>query len=143
MDIQIQKITNSDFESFKDILVSEFDNFWNLQILKQEIESLNTYYIVAKYNNEVVGFAGIKMTFDNADLMNIVVKKDFRNKGIGTLLLKSLIDICNNFNISKLFLEVCEDNICAINLYNKLGFKEISIRKNYYKNKSAKIMLKK
>lgn len=143
MNVKIQEITPSDFKSFKDVFNSEFDDFWNLQTLQQEIEASNTYYIVAKYNNQVIGFAGIKITLDSADIMNIVVKKDFRKKGVGTFLVENLIKKCDNLNISKLFLEVNEENIYAINLYSKLGFKQISIRKNYYKDKSAKIMLKK
>ena len=77
---------------------------------------------------------------DEADIMNIVTKKSYRNQGIGTLLLENLISICQNLNLSSLSLEVNEDNQTAIHLYKKLGFKEIGIRKNYYKNKNGIIM---
>ena len=45
----------------------------------------NSKYLVAKINNEIVGFAGIKIILDSADIMNIVTKKTFRNKGIRNL----------------------------------------------------------
>lgn len=142
MDIQIQDMTLSDLICIKDILSSEFDNFWNYDILKSELESENSKYIVAKYNNEIVGFAGVKVVMEQADIMNIVTKKIYRNNGIGKLLLKSLIDICKNLNVTSIMLEVNEKNLPAIHLYTGFGFKTLSIRTNYYGNNSAIIMQK-
>lgn len=142
MDIQIQDMTLSDLNCIKDILSSEFDNFWNYDILKSELESENSKYIVAKYNNEIVGFAGVKVVMEQADIMNIVTKKNYRNNGIGKLLLKSLLDICKKLNVTSIMLEVNEENLPAIHLYKNFGFKTLSIRNNYYGNNSAIIMQK-
>ena len=139
--IDIQEMSLNDLEKFKDILISDFDDFWNYNILKEEFESPNSKYIIAKTNDgEIIGFAGIKIILDNADIMNIVVKKSWRNQGVGNLLLNNLISLCKNFNLSSLSLEVNEDNLPAIHLYEKFGFKQIGLRKNYYKDKSALIM---
>ena len=130
----------NDLENIKNILISDFDDFWNYNILKDELESENSIYIVAKSNNEIIGFAGIKILLDEADIMNIVTKKCYRNQGIGTLLLKNLISTSKNSNLHSLSLEVNEENKIAIHLYENLGFKNIGIRKNYYKSKNGKIM---
>ena len=74
--------------------------------------------------------------------MNIVVKKNYRNNGVGTLLLENLISLCNELNLQSLSLEVNEENLPAINLYKKFGFKDIGTRKNYYKDKNGIIMKK-
>ena len=140
MDIKIEKMTLNDLENIKNILISDFDDFWNYNILKDELESENSIYIVAKSNKEIIGFAGIKILLDEADIMNIVTKKCYRNQGIGTLLLKNLISISKNLNLHSLSLEVNEENKTAIHLYENLGFKNIGIRKNYYKSKNGKIM---
>lgn len=140
MDIKIEKMSLNDLENIKNILISDFDDFWNYNILKDELESENSIYIVAKSNNEIIGFAGIKILLDEADIMNIVTKKIYRNQGIGTLLLKNLISISKNLNLHSLSLEVNEENKTAIHLYENLGFKNIGIRKNYYKSKNGKIM---
>ena len=84
---------NNELE-LKDTLYSDFDNFWSYNVLKQELENKNTTYIVAKENDEVVGFAGLSICLDEASLNNIVVKKSHRNRGIGGELLESLIDLC-------------------------------------------------
>ena len=140
MDIKIEKMTLNDLENIQNILISDFDDFWNYNILKDELESKNSHYIVAKSNKEIIGFAGIKILLDEADIMNIVTKKIYRNQGIGTLLLKNLISISKNLNLHSLSLEVNEENKTAIHLYENLGFKNIGIRKNYYKSKNGKIM---
>lgn len=140
MDIKIEKMILTHLEKIKTLLISDFDDFWNYNILKEELESENSKYIIAKLDDEIIGFAGIKLVMDEADIMNIVTKKSYRNQGIGTLLLENLISICQNLNLSSLSLEVNEDNQTAIHLYKKLGFKEIGIRKKYYKNKNGIIM---
>lgn len=78
-DIKTFQMTMIDLESIKDNLIEEFDNFWDYNILKEELSSSNSYYIVAKLNKNIVGFTGIKIIFDQAELMNIVTKKDMRN----------------------------------------------------------------
>lgn len=140
--IEVYKMSLNDLESIKEILVSDFDDFWDYSILKDELSSTNSYYLVAKSNNEILGFVGIKSVLDEADIMNIVVKKSKRNSGIGSLLLKNIIELCKTLNISTLFLEVNEKNIPAILLYKKFGFKEIGFRKNYYKENNAIVMKK-
>ena len=143
MDIKIEKITITDLNNIKDNLQNDFDDFWNYNILKEEIESNNSKYIVAKIDDQVVGFAGIKIVMDEADIMNIVTKRSYRNQGIGTLLLENLISIAYELKLSSISLEVNEENMPAIHLYEKFDFKNLGIRKNYYQDKNAIIMTKK
>lgn len=76
--ISIMKI--EDLENIKDTLEVDFDDFWNYNIFKSEIENPNSIYFVVKENNETVGFAGMLVIIDEADITNIVVKKSFRGK---------------------------------------------------------------
>lgn len=140
-EIDIQEMSLNDLEKIKGILVSDFDDFWNYNILKEELESSNSKYIIAKTNDcEIIGFAGIKIIINTADIMNIVVKKSWRNQGVGNLLLNNLVYLCKKLNLSSLSLEVNEDNQSAIHLYEKFGFKRIGLRKNYYKNNDGIVM---
>lgn len=142
MDINICEMSLSDLKLIKDCLLSDFDNFWNYNILESELESQDSNFFVAKIDNEIVGFAGIKIIVDEADIMNIVVKKAFRNMGIGKLLLKKLIETANKLNLTSIILEVNKENSIAIKLYESFGFKEVGIRKNYYGNTDGIIMKK-
>ena len=87
----ISEMNLLDLENIKDCLLTDFDNFWSYNILKQELENGKSKYFVAKQENEIVGFAGILLIIDQVNIMNIVVKKDKRNFGIGSLLLEEII----------------------------------------------------
>lgn len=143
--ISITEMNLSDLEEIKDILTIDFDDFWNYKTFKSELESTSSKYFLARdeSKNEIVGFAGIKIILGEADIMNIVTKKTCRNQGIGTALLKKIINVSIELNLKTLTLEVNEENLKAISLYKKFGFKEIGSRKNYYKDKNAIIMTKK
>ena len=140
--IDIMPMTLDDFYAIENIFSSDFDAFWNANILKEELQSNSSKFLVAKFKNEVIGFAGFKILVDEADIMNIAVKQSYRCNGVGSLLLKSLIDLFNSFHLHSLNLEVNEKNIVAIKLYKKFGFKEVSIRKNYYPDNSNAIIMK-
>ena len=139
---KIEMMSLNDLETIKDILQTEFDEFWTYEILQQELLSNNSKYIVAKsLDNIIVGFAGIKIILDTAELMNIVTKKSFRANGIGKLMLEYLINMCKNGKIKTLNLEVNSQNTIAINLYKKYNFKEIGLRKKYYNNTYDAILM--
>ena len=136
-------MTLEDLEQMKDTLYSDFDNFWSYNVLKQELENKNTTYVVAKENDEIIGFAGLSTCLDEATLNNIVVKKSHRNRGIGGELLESLIELCSELHMRTFTLEVDTTNEPAIHLYEKFGFKNLGIRKKYYNNsRDAFIMTK-
>lgn len=141
MDIIISKMTLSDLLEIKDILISDFDDFWNFDVFRSELENENSKYLVAKFNTEIVGFAGIWKAVDDIHITNIVTKKCYRYKGIGSKLLEELIELSKKENLSSLTLEVNENNIYAIKLYEKYNFKKIGLRRNYYaQNENATIM---
>ena len=79
-EIEISVMNMSDLNEIKDILESEFDDFWNYEVFKSEIENPNSVYFVAKLNNEIIGFIGVLLIIDTAEITNIVVKKAVRGK---------------------------------------------------------------
>lgn len=115
-------MTMSDFDEIKNILETEFDEFWKPSILESELKSENSKYIVLKENGVILGFAGIIITPVDTQITNIVTKKSERKKGIGTLLLDRLINITKEIGKDSISLEVNELNEPAINLYKKEGF---------------------
>lgn len=134
IDIVIEDMTLSHLNDISSILTTDFDEFWNNNILETELKNPFSKYIVAKIENEIVGFAGVIDTVDQLEITNIVVKKIFRGKGIGNKLLIELIKIAKNRNKKEIILEVNDQNLVAIKLYEKNGFKNIGIRKKYYNN---------
>lgn len=139
--LEITKMELSDLDEISSTLTSCFDNFWNYNILKSELGNTNSKYIVAKLNNEIVGFAGIINTLDQMEITNIVVRKDMRNQGIGNTLLNELIKLTIDSKMNTIFLEVNSNNFSAIKLYEKNGFKQVGLRKKYYNNTDDAILM--
>ena len=99
----------------KEYLENEFNNnpFIKVLILKEDI---------------IIGYLYYSDIYDRVEINQIEIEENHRNCGKGSLLLKELTDTVDK-NIT---LEVREDNIPAIKLYEKFNFKKVAIRKNYY-----------
>lgn len=143
MKINIDKMTFQDILLIEPHFSDNFDKFWSVDILKTDFQNTDSEYIVARINSEIVGFAGIKIILDTADIMNIAVKNNKRCLGIGSLLLSNLIDVAKQNSCNSIMLEVNENNIAAIRLYEKFDFERISFRKKYYNNTYDAIIMKK
>lgn len=143
MNLLIEKMTLKDLEKISDIFYSEFDDYWTINMLKQELENSNTYYLVAKINDEIVGFGGVYKILDEMNINYIVTKKNKRNLGIASQILYNLISFANTKKIKTIMLEVNEKNIFAIKLYEKFEFKKVGLRKEYYNNTDNAIMMTK
>ena len=139
--MEISIMTLNDYEQIKSNLHEEYDDFWTEGILKKEIENENSRLIIAKDDKNILGFAGIWITPVDCQITNIVVKKTNRKQGIGSKLLEKLIEIAKETKFDILGLEVNENNLSAISLYEKYGFKIVGIRKKYYNNIDNAILM--
>ena len=82
INLSIVPMTLSDLDKIKENLETGFDDFWNYNILKNELENKSSTYFCIKENDSIVGFSGITIVLDEADITNIVIKKTHRNKRI-------------------------------------------------------------
>ena len=80
----------------------------------------------------IFGFAGLWMMADEAHIMNIAVREEYRGGGIGELLLISLIDLALELKAQRILLEVRVSNTAAQKLYAKYGFETVGLRHAYY-----------
>lgn len=143
MNLEVYNMTDYDLSLIKDILISDFDDFWTYDVLQEELNNPNSEYFVAKLENNILGFAGIWKAVDDVHITDIVVKKSNRQTGIGSKLLEKLIQTAKSQNFNSITLEVNEHNQPAINLYLKYGFKNVGFRKKYYGNKDNAIIMTK
>lgn len=134
MNITIEKMTKEHLEQIKNILMTEFDEFWNANVLEKELENPLSDYIVAISGNEVVGYAGLWQPCEEGHITNIVTKLDKRGNKIASKMLEELIKIAENKNMKCVTLEVNVHNEIAIKLYKKYNFKEVGKRPKYYYN---------
>lgn len=135
--LEIKKMNISDLNS---IDMNEFDDFWNISNLKNDLLSENSIWFIAKIEDVVIGFVGFKKVFDEAEIMDIAVHKNYRMQGIASQMLAYMINEAKLMNIKRINLEVNEKNLPALNLYKKFGFIEIGRRKKYYGDLDAILM---
>lgn len=115
---------------------------WTEKMILDAFESGNYIFLKAVEGEETVGYLSATICLDECELCNIAVDKEYRRKGVGSLLLSALSFECNALNATIIFLEVNEYNEGAIALYRKHNFVEISRRNGYYGYADAIIMSK-
>ncbi|NCW38159.1 MAG: ribosomal-protein-alanine N-acetyltransferase [Proteobacteria bacterium] len=97
--------------------------------------------LICKKDNLMIGFIIFSPISSEAHILSISVRNEMQSKGIGTMLLKSMLDQCKVMNYKKIFLEVRVSNEKAINFYEKFGFSKDAIRNNYYTDNSEDALL--
>ncbi len=105
--------------------------------ISQFEESITSYVsTVIEHNHQVVGFCILQPVLDEANLLLMAIHPSQQGRGLGYQLLEESITLLKN-NPVQIFLEVRESNQAAIALYEKSGFHQIDLRKNYYPNKDG------
>ncbi|HOM01490.1 MAG TPA: ribosomal protein S18-alanine N-acetyltransferase [Acetivibrio sp.] len=132
-DVEISYMTLEDID---DVMVVEKLSFtipWSKNALIEEVlNNRMAIYITAKINGKVIGYAGMWKIFDEGHITNIAVHPEFRQNGIGSMLVEKLVGIAKERGIERMTLEVRKSNTAAQALYFKYGFKEQGCRKGYY-----------
>ena len=127
----IRLMNNTDVRSVTNIEYKVQTHPWTI---KQFEEAVQTYQsTVIEEDGKVIGFCILQPVLDEANLLLMAVDPDFQGKGYGYKLLEESINLLKNSPV-QIFLEVRESNVAAIALYEKAGFHQIDLRKNYYPN---------
>jgi [ribosomal protein S18]-alanine N-acetyltransferase len=116
---------------------------WSSAMFWNELAQRN-FYIVAVDDSDVVGYAGLAVTADEAWVQNIAVRRTAQRRGIGRELLESLLGEAARQGIKKTLLEVAVDNAPAQRLYATYDFEPVGIRRGYYQpsNTDALVMMR-
>lgn len=100
---------------------------WTAPFIKENLQAESSRYFLARADEKLVGFLSLTVMFEEIEVTNLAVSKEFQHQKIASRLLTKLS------NEQKLiFLEVRESNLIAQGLYEKFGFKAYHLRKNYY-----------
>jgi len=110
---------------------------WTIKNFKDCIEK-GYYSLVLKEDNKVIGFAILSVSTEESHLLNIGLTSLKRGRGLGRELLEKMIMAAEVMGSKKIFLEVRISNIIAIDLYKASGFKEVGLRKKYYRLKEGR-----
>ena len=141
------KISPANKNQLDDIIAIENASFtcpWSRQSFEEAMNSDNIRVLtVTDEENRVLAFSCLLIIEYEAEILNIAVSENFRNRGIGKLLADHMVSICHEKDVTDIFLEVRDSNISAQHLYEKCEFKAIGKRKKYYTNPTEDAILMK
>lgn len=131
-DIRIEPMNET---HLKDLALLEKQCFsvpWSENALRVELEKENSRFFVAITKDEVSGYIGANNVLGEVYIDNIAVFYNYRGFGVGESLLKHLIEVSKKEKCDLVTLEVRVSNTPARNLYEKLGFQNVGVRKSFY-----------
>lgn len=111
-----------------------FSDPWSENSVSSELNNPLSLWLVAVDGERVAGYVGSQSVMGESDMMNIAVHPDYRRRGLAEMLVAELVTALKNAGNTCLTLEVRASNAPAIALYEKTGFSQIGLRKNYYRN---------
>jgi len=100
--------------------------------INEVLENKFARYVVATFDNKIIGYAGMWLIADEAHITNVATHPEYRGIGAASSMFDALLSICKTESITSMTLEVRESNLAALNLYRKYDFIEEGIRKEYY-----------
>ena len=131
--ITYRKMTPDDVEAVHAIELATFPTPWTLDSFHYEMrENQYAHYLVAEDEKGIIGFCGMWLVIDAAQITNVAVVERMRGQKIGEALMKEAMRVAREGNMDVMSLEVRVTNVVAQNLYRKLGFQDGGIRKGYY-----------
>ena len=140
--ISIKQINENDIDLCYE-LDSKTISLWNKNQWKDEFKKEGIKIFGILHSNLLIGICVFQVVLDEAQINYFVVNKKFRKKGFGSYLMSYLIKQCVELNISKLLLEVSNNNLQAEKFYSRFNFSTVGIRKNYYKDGSHALLKEK
>ena len=140
--ISIEQIYMKDIDLCYE-LDSDTISLWNKTQWANEFKKEDTKIFGLLITNLVIGICVFQVVLDEAQINYFVVKKKFREKGLGSYLMSYLIKKCEKLNLKKILLEVSQGNITAEKFYSYFDFSTVGIRKNYYKDGSNALLKEK
>lgn len=128
----VRFMTKDDLEQTAALEKEIFSMPWSKQAFLESLESDNTIYLVAEENQGIAGYCGMYCSFEEGNITNVAVSPKYRRRKIAETMINKILVAAKEKGITDVILEVRETNVAAIKLYEKLGFEEAGIRKNFY-----------
>jgi len=111
---------------------SIFSMPWREDDFREALCNIKKTFVVAKADEEIVGYCGVHQILDEGEITNVAVKDTHRRQGIAGRMLSYLLEVGSDMGITAFTLEVRASNQGAVKLYENAGFSVEGIRKDFY-----------
>ena len=133
-----------DLDQVVDIEQNLFSVPWTKEGFLTYLMKKDTMFFVVEEKERILGYCSMMTVLDEGDILNVAVRSDRQKEGIGQFLVDSMLRMAEMQGIRLVHLEVRQGNGTARRLYQRLGFKEDGLRRDYYENpvENAVLMIK-
>jgi len=146
-DIVIRPAVSDDASCIVAIARDSFIDPWTEGSLREAVDQSvageRTVVVVATVNGAVCGYAVAWTVGDEGEIADLAVAPEHRGCGIGARLLEAVLGLCARRSAARIFLEVRAGNDGARRLYERCGFVQIGVRRNYYRDGEDALVMKK
>lgn len=123
-----------DLDQVVDIERDLFSVPWTREGFLTYLIKKDTLFFVVEEKEKILGYCSMMTVLDEGDILNVAVDRQRQREGIGQFLVDSMLRMAELQEMKQIHLEVRESNGTARRLYERLGFKEDGLRKNYYES---------
>ena len=130
----VREMVKEDLDEIVSIESSLYKDVWNKEAYLRDLENEIAFNYVLEHDGVILGYYGFWLMFDNIDITKVSIRKELQGKGLSKILMEDMFNRISNSDVVTATLEVRVSNKVAISLYEKYGFKKISVREKYYEN---------
>lgn len=142
MKLAFEKMTEGHLTEILAIEQTSFSDPWSEVMFRQELaEDSGKIALVLRLDSQIIGYGIGWMVLDEFHLGNLAVKPLLKGRGYGSMILRRMIEAVKEKGCRTATLEVRASNTAAIKLYRKFNFKEIALRRKYYQDEDALVMM--
>ena len=135
-------MTVTDIEQVVALELITFGHSLGKAMFEQEIKNNDAAYYYVLEDQEIIGYLSSWIYEPRAEIINFLIKKEYRGQGLGKKLFEYMINLFQSKGVLEVSLDVRSTNN-AVYFYERFGFKTVYDRKNYYQNVDAYLMIKK
>ena len=126
-------LSEADMDEIVAIEAATFSNPWTRPMYLRELQNPDVSFLyVLRLDNRVAGFCSFWLVLDEIHINNLAVRREYQGQGLGTALLKEVLQAGASRGAERATLEVRRSNAPARRLYERLGFEVAATRPNYY-----------
>ncbi|MCJ7749694.1 MAG: ribosomal protein S18-alanine N-acetyltransferase [Armatimonadetes bacterium] len=131
-EITVAPMAPADLDEVLVIERHSFPSAWSKNSYERELRNRSSYYFAARHEDRLVGYIGMWVVVDEAHITTLAVHPGCRRRGLGSHLLRLLIEHACQRGATRVTLEVREQNLAAIAMYRAFGFQQTGVLHGYY-----------
>ena len=135
--------TMNDLDAIATLEEECFSDAWTRRMLVESFLSDRFVGVLLEESGTIVGYGGMSIALDEAEIQLVAVSEMFRRCGRGRKIVEDLLEIARARGVKRVFLEVRVSNASAQMLYLKCGFQGLYCRTRYYSDGEDAIVMKK